>query len=539
MSAFNVFASLLSVLAVALPFLFARTQAPLSNFWPLMVAGGCAWLLAALAWVRAGQGAGRGQAASSTQPAVALAAGLLLGAVVGACIGLLQFFRGDLGWAPWVYPASIGEALGNLRQRNQQATLMALGLWALVWWVGRAAACTQGQPLLPGGRVRTGRVSDWLVRLSGFLTPWALVPIAACAAATASRTGALEWGVLLVLLILWRRSMGWLPLGLAGAGVLLYLGAAWALPHLLEQWTGVAMDGLFDRLGGGERCGTRSVLWPNMLHLIAQKPWAGWGWGELDYAHYATLFPGERFCVLVDNAHNLPLHLAVELGLPVALVFCGAVLWWVLRGRPWAETDPLRQLAWGVLAVIGVHSLLEFPLWYGPFQLATGLALWVLWRPHLPALGPALRAAVAVAGLAVLAWGAWLAHDYERVSGLYRPAPQRAPQYQRDTAEQVARETTFFRDAAAFAWVTTTPVTAANAATLYPAARRLLHYSPEPRIIEAVLASTRLLGLVDEEAFHAERYRIAYPRDYAAWARSAAAPSGPPASPQKRATSSM
>lgn len=35
-----------------------------------------------------------------------------------------------------------------------------------------------------------------------------------------------------------------------------------------------------------------------------------------------TLFPGERFCVLLDNAHNLPLHLAVELGVPVAALLC-------------------------------------------------------------------------------------------------------------------------------------------------------------------------------------------------------------------------
>ena len=48
----------------------------------------------------------------------------------------------------------------------------------------------------------------------------------------------------------------------------------------------------------------------------ASSPWLGWGWGELDYAHYATLYDGPRFCDILDNAHNLPLHLAVELGIP-------------------------------------------------------------------------------------------------------------------------------------------------------------------------------------------------------------------------------
>ena len=60
--------------------------------------------------------------------------------------------------------------------------------------------------------------------------------------------------------------------------------------------------------------------------LIAQKPWLGWGWGELDYAHFITLYPGARFCDILDNAHNLPLHLAVELGVPLAVVLCGGGL---------------------------------------------------------------------------------------------------------------------------------------------------------------------------------------------------------------------
>ena len=36
-------------------------------------------------------------------------------------------------------------------------------------------------------------------------------------------------------------------------------------------------------------------------------------------------------------------------------------------------------MAWAVLAVIGLHSLLEYPLWYGPFQIAFGLCLAWLW----------------------------------------------------------------------------------------------------------------------------------------------------------------
>ena len=34
----------------------------------------------------------------------------------------------------------------------------------------------------------------------------------------------------------------------------------------------------------------------------------------------------------------------------------------------------------GMVLLVGIHSLLEYPLWYGPFQIACGLALWLLWR---------------------------------------------------------------------------------------------------------------------------------------------------------------
>jgi O-antigen ligase len=135
-----------------------------------------------------------------------------------------------------------------------------------------------------------------------------------------------------------------------------------------------AAHGMLARLRGGElACASRVALWSNVLNLIGQKPWLGWGWGELDYAHYATLYAGPRFCDILDNAHNLPLHLAVELGIPAALLICGFGVWWAARRRPWRETDAVRQLAWSVLAVILLHSLLEYPLWYGPFQVAFGV----------------------------------------------------------------------------------------------------------------------------------------------------------------------
>ena len=479
----------LCVIAVALPFLFSVTDAPTANFWPLLASWLCGATLLAVAAL---DGAGAREAWARR-----LALGLAVAAVVGAVIGLAQYVAGDLGLSPWVHASVPGQAVGNLRQRNQQASLLSLGAWALLWW--------------------TLHGTGWLRRRQGLvnvLVAVAMVWIALASAATASRTGALQWLLVLGLLLAWRRTGAGAPLRLALAVLLVFVAASWVLPELLWRLEGVRADALFHRFGtDSHMCTSRRVLWSNMLTLIAQKPWLGWGWGELDYAHYVTLFPGERFCVLLDNAHNLPLHLAVELGVPAAAALCWGVLAWVLYQRPWRETEPTRQLAWGVLAIIGLHSLLEYPLWYGPFQIvALVSAALLLWprRVVLPAWAGVLGAALVVAVCGFAAW------DYFRVSQLYKSNAQRAAAYREDTQAKVGHSV-LFANQLDFARLTTTAPTRENARRVHALARELLHYSPEPRVIEPLIESAVLLGWEEEAAFHMKRYRIAYPQDYERW----------------------
>ena len=517
-------------LALVVPFLFFFTRAPLTNFWPLM----CTWLcagVAALAWFglkRASPMAAPGKHAAMC----VLPAALLLASLLASVIGLLQYFGVADVVGDWIHPSQPGVAMGQLRQRNQQASLLSLGLWAL-WWV--VAQSTQGLGD-QGAAERQGSRSMTTVGL-GLLVAWALALLAVGSAATASRTGLAQWLVLCVLLYWWRATWGWVPLGLALVGLLLYGWAAWLLPELLWQWTGLRADGLFNRFGQAPGCTSRSVLWANVWHLILQKPWTGWGWGELDYAHYVTLFPGTRFCVLLDNAHNLPLHLAVELGVPVAALACVAVLAWVGASRPWSETDPARQLAWGILALVGLHSMLEFPLWYGPFQLVTVLAVFILWRRPAPErgtpqgdvsvpkapLGQIWKALIALIAIAFMGYASW---DYARVSQVYKPVHLRSEALRENTLTKVSG-TWLFADAVDFAILTTTPVNPETAQRMHGLATALLHYSPEPRVIEPLIESASLLGLDDEVAFHMRRYRAAYPLDFERWSRANRAFSAP------------
>jgi hypothetical protein len=252
------------------------------------------------------------------------------------------------------------------------------------------------------------------------------------------------------------------------------------------------------------------------LHLIGQRPLRGWGWGELDYAHFMTLYPGARFCDILDNAHNLPLHLAVELGVPVALVVCVGALVWAWRKRPWSEVSPLRQLAWALLALIALHSMLEYPLWYGPFQMALGASLgWLLERRDT-ARGEGLHVPSAAAAAMLLAGTGYAAWDYARVSQIYLPPEQRLAAWSQDTLDHV-RRSWLFSGQARFADLTLAYPTAANAPWMYELSEAMLHYSPEPRVIERAIESATAIGRPDEAVLHLARYRAAFPKESAAW----------------------
>lgn len=421
----------------------------------------------------------------------------LVAGLVSSLIGLLQYFGAEAALGGWVSQTMPGEAFANLRQRNQFASLTNIALAALFCFARRPGA--DGPP-------------QWMVLAGAAL-------LALGNAASSSRTGLVELLALCGLFGIWG---AWRQP--AVLRVLLTAALAYALGVLLLPWLlgfDPAGHGMLARLRGGElACASRLTLWSNVLDLIAQKPWLGWGWGELDYAHYATLYPGPRFCDILDNAHNLPLHLAVELGVPLALLICGFGVWWVLRQRPWRETDSGRRLAWSVLAVILLHSMLEYPLWYGPFQVAFGICIGLLWSAGGEPSGPILRRSLAFRGMlaaVLLACCAYAAWDYHRVSQIYLAPQDRDAAYRDGTLSKIG-DSWLFRRQVRFAELSLTPLTRDNAQWTFNTATALLHYSPEPVVIEKVVESAVMLGLDDEALLHLARYRAAFPKEHARWA---------------------
>ncbi len=426
-----------------------------------------------------------------------IAVAWLVAAAISSLLGLLQYLALAHELAPWVNQPLPGDAFANLRQRNQFATLTSIGLVA---GFALLAARAQRAPL-------TLRVHALTLLLLNLL--------AAGVACSVSRTGALQWLLLGVLAALWawracRQHAGSqraLLVAALAAPCLAVLWSVW-MPWTATYVTGHPGASMILRVAGQAQdygiCGSRSVLWSNILVLIAQHPWLGWGWGETDYAHFMTAYPGMRFCDMLDNAHNLPLQLAMDFGIPFAAVLLVCAARWVLLRQPWREQDTWRGMAWGVLLAVGVHSLVEYPLWYGPFQMTVGLAVGLLWcRPQRMSAEPmhvefqqssqaSQARVITLAGLLFIGclYAAW---DFNRVAQVYRPPAQRDAAY-RDDPISHANASWLFQNQAEFAELTTHEVTAENAQNMFFVAARVVHYSPEPRVVQRLIDSAKLLG---------------------------------------------
>ncbi|MEY4754516.1 MAG: hypothetical protein RJA44_2191, partial [Pseudomonadota bacterium] len=314
-----------------------------------LVPAGCLLLAAVLAGANA-------RSAQDDAPELLLTPlmlGLLVAGAASVVVALVQVFMPTVADGFWIaYPTTPGRAIGNMRQPNQLSTLLLWACAAAVWL---------------GLRWR------WAFGLLALL----LVALVSGVVLTASRTGLV--GV--ILLALWgaidRRLPGRVRLLLL-AMLPLYALGWWGM----EQWSAYSGDVFYgdDQIKKtlhGDPSSSRGKIWSNTLAMIAAHPWRGVGVGAYNFIWSMSPFP-DRPVAFFDHSHNLPLQLAVESGIPLALLVLalfGAALWF---GRA-ALFSADEQRAWGartalfMLTMIGVHSLLEYPLWYVYFLLPTAL----------------------------------------------------------------------------------------------------------------------------------------------------------------------
>jgi O-antigen ligase len=436
----------LSVGLWALVVLLARPLWPGRGVWPVLAAlvvmaasVGWSWgpgalpaslalsalaLIAAAAWVLSAA-AGARQRGDGEALFTAWCWALAITGFFNVLLALVQVFVPDLPDSKLIAISSIaGRAVGNLRQPNHLSSVL---LWSAI-----AVVALSGLKRL-----------RWTAALP------MLAALMLAVVLTASRTGLVS----VLLLAVWGVVDRRLPKetrGLLVAAPLLYAlawaGMAWWGAQAAHQFGGAA------RLAETDISGSRFGIWANTLALIGANPFTGVGFGEFNFAWTLTPFPG-RPIAFFDHTHNLPLQLAVELGLPLAALVMALLLWGLAatawRGfGPGADTGAVstevgiaQRAALMMVLMIGLHSLLEYPLWYAYFLLPTA---WVwgfaLGADAAPAAAPARAARasrVLVAGALLMGLGALLSvWDYRRVAVIFYASPAAGPLPERIAAGQ-------------------------------------------------------------------------------------------------------
>lgn len=305
----------------------------------------------------------------------ALATAILSGALLSATLAYAQWLHLQLPWQV-LFPVPDGAVMANVAQANILTSYL---------WLGIASA------ILLAEQAR-------LTRLQALIC---ILLLGSAAGLAGSRMALLHgFGLLAAALLLFRheqpaiRIQRLLLLGLA----LITVVSVW---RFFPGRGASAMGRLARPVVSGD---ARLDLWRDTLTLIRDHPWLGNGIGNFPWRMVeaaarapqgAATHPG------AEHAHNIFLQLAADFGMPLALAALLFMLVWLVKAY---RMPANRGALWGgsVFIILGIHSLLEYPLWYanylGLFCLVAGAmdtrARQVAYPARRPLLPMALTAGV-------------------------------------------------------------------------------------------------------------------------------------------------
>jgi O-antigen ligase len=331
--------------------------------------------------------------------AVTLSWFLLAGGMLTAAIGLLQHFQLATPFDFLIGRKVSAQVYANLGQPNHAASYLALGVASAAY-------------LYCVGRMR------------GALAIGCLALLLLVLVLTGSRSAWLYLGVLCALALLLHRvrkdSVSRKFAVVAPALLAGYVAAhgITALPFMGGEPGHVTpVDRLFQMASGVD---ARLQLWSEAWAMFQQAPLVGAGWGWFSWNHFLhnATSPAAAAPGLYNNAHNLVMHLMAETGFAGAAIVVGAAALWAADLRR-VRLDPESWWLLSLLGIIGVHSLLEYPLWYSYFLGMAALLLGLGDQRRLH-LRRALAARIAI-GAGILAGCMHLAlflapyRDFERL----------------------------------------------------------------------------------------------------------------------------
>lgn len=277
---------------------------------------------------------------------------ILAGALISLVLAAQQWLRVDLFGIWLVDMAANGRPYANLAQPNNLATLLCLGLAAVLY-------------LHETGQLR--RI---------FFHCTALLLIAGIAM-TRSRSAMLTLTAALIWFMFWRNRLvlrtrtAEITLGFV---IYVVLWTAW--PTISGLLGSHAESRIAQTMGGD----VRLVIWTELLDAAFQRPWMGWGWNEVSLAQVAVAanYPQSA---LVEHAHNILIDLLLWNGVVLGGVIVIALIFWgISRARHLNSLESWFGML--VVIIVGTHAMLELPAEYSYFLFPLGLCVGIIENRH-------------------------------------------------------------------------------------------------------------------------------------------------------------
>ena len=329
----------------------------------------------------------------------------LAGGLTSAAIGLVQLAGVSSPLQPFMLPQVNGRIYANTGQPNHLASYLCIGIASLTYLFG-------------SGRIRMPTALAALAPLlivlnvSGSRSVWLYLPA-------------------LVILAMFHRLLRPSP----AASRILLLSVLVCAGFLLVQWlagilvepSGISVGAIGSRLHSqGMLSPVRFRLWHEAWLMFCDAPLFGQGFRQFPWQHFllnAQLPPPRAEEVVNNNAHNLLLHTMGEFGLAGVVVLVAGLAFW-LRG---VWRNDFSASMWWVLSlavILGIHSMLEYPLWYAYFL---GIAAVVLGASESAPTTIGKRTGGKLVRLLILLLG-WIAvaniyQDYRTLQSLHRVPP--------------------------------------------------------------------------------------------------------------------
>jgi O-antigen ligase len=333
-------------------------------------------------WIQAGQG----RLLAETVMTGVLIAGLLQAASIW-----LQMLQLEEWLSPWLNrSASFPRQGGFLSQPNLCASLMVSAMVCLVF-------------LKPEEGEQSARPTPWRLIAMGFMM--------LAVYATSSRTGYLEVFLVSAMLALVRQR---LKISWVWVALVVWQLLAIGLGEVLASLGLMSGQLLEDSRKAVEASSNHRLRILNDVWLVIQQhPWMGVGWRQLQVTQVLT--PG--ISEPVDHAHNIVAQIQVELGVLGTLSLLGFAGFWLLKKKPWLEANGAELAMVCVVMVLGLHSLLEYPLWHAMFLFLFGFAFSLLPEETYPVRLQLWL--VKGLGLVLLFCAAWFYIDHHKSVSAY------------------------------------------------------------------------------------------------------------------------